>query len=136
MILLDSSLIVAYSNEADQNHAKAVQIVREISKGKYGTPVITDYIFDEVVTVMLFKTKNLMKVMELGETLLDATLLFRVEEGSFNLAWKIFKKQREPIFSFTDCTSIAVCRMNGISKIATFDRDFEELKEFNVVGLS
>ena len=135
MILLDSSLIVAYSNKADENHTKAVQIVREISKGKYGTPIITDYIFDEVVTVMLIKTKNLMKVVELGETLLKATVLFRVDEDSFNLAWRVFKEQRKPKFSFTDCTSIAVCRMNGISKIATFDEDFEELKEFNVVGL-
>ena len=72
MILLDSSLIVAYSNEADENHEKALKIVREMEKGRYGTLIITDYIFDEVVTVMLVKTKNLEKVSELGEALLNS----------------------------------------------------------------
>ena len=66
MILLDSSLIVAYSNEADENHEKALKIVKDLERGKYGTPAITDYIFDEIVTVMLVKTKNLKKVLELG----------------------------------------------------------------------
>jgi len=27
------------------------------------------------------------------------------------------------MFSFTDCTSVATCRVNGISNIATFDDD-------------
>ena len=49
LILLDSSLIVAYSNEADENHAKAKQVIEDVAKERYGTPVITDYVFDEVV---------------------------------------------------------------------------------------
>jgi predicted nucleic acid-binding protein len=135
MIFLDSCLIIAYSNEIDENHNKAIQILKDIENGKYGTPVISDYIFDEIVTVMLIKTKNLMKVAELGEILLNATLLIRVDDSIFDLAWKIFKEQQKPKFSFTDSTSIAICKMNGISKIATFDKDFEELKEFNIIGI-
>lgn len=134
MILLDSSLIVAYSNEIDENHSRALQIVRDLDVGRYGTPVITDYIFDEVVTVMLIKTKNLEKVFELGETLLNSTLFFRIDENLFSLAWSIFKEQRKPIFSFTDCASIAVCRINGISNIATFDEDFKKLKGYTIIG--
>jgi predicted nucleic acid-binding protein len=135
MIFLDSCLIIAYSNEIDENHAKAIQILKDIENGKYGTPVISDYIFDEIVTVMLIKTKNLMKVAELGEILLNATLLIKIDDSIFNLAWKIFKEQQKPKFSFIDSTSIAICKMNGISKIATFDKDFEELKEFNIIGI-
>jgi len=135
MIFLDSCLIIAYSNEIDENHAKAIQILKDIENGKYGTPVISDYIFDEIVTVMLIKTKNLMKVAELGEILLNATLLIKIDDSIFNLAWKIFKEQQKPKFSFIDSTSIAICKMNGTSKIATFDKDFEELKEFNIIGI-
>jgi predicted nucleic acid-binding protein len=61
MILLDSSFIMAYSNEADVNHAKALSIIKDIERDKHGTPIITDYVFDEVVTVMLMKTKKLGK---------------------------------------------------------------------------
>jgi predicted nucleic acid-binding protein len=134
MILLDSSFIIAYSNEIDENHNKAFQIAKDIDKGKYGTPIITDYIFDEVVTVVLIKTKNLVKVIELGETLLNATSLFKVDEDTFKLAWNIFKAQLKPSLSFTDCTTIALCRINGISNIATFDKNFYKLKEFKAVG--
>lgn len=134
MIFLDSSLIVAYLNEADENHAKALQIVKDIDRSKYGTSVITDYIFDEVVTVMLVRIKNLEKVSEAGEILLNSNLLFRIDENLFNSAWGIFREQQKPRFSFTDCTSIAICRTNGISKIATFDEDFQEL-EFTIIGI-
>jgi len=134
MILLDSSLIVAYSNEADENHEKALKIIKDLERGKYGTPIITDYIFDEIVTVMLVKTKNLKKVLELGEALLNSALLFKVDEEIFHLAWNIFKEQRKPRFSFTDCTIIATCKVNGIRNIATFDQDFKRLKGYTIIS--
>ncbi|MBS7626589.1 type II toxin-antitoxin system VapC family toxin [Candidatus Bathyarchaeota archaeon] len=134
MIFLDSSLIVAYLNEVDVNHAKALQIIKDLDRGRYGSSVITDYIFDEVITVMLFKIMNLGRVVELGEKILSANLLFRVNEDLFEFAWKIFKEQEKPVFSFTDCTSIATCRINGISTIATFDEDFQRLKGFRIIG--
>ena len=134
MILLDSSFIVAYLNEVDENHTKALQIAEDIDKGKYGTPVITDYIFDEVITVMLIKVRDIEKVSEVGEALLNSTLLLRVSEHTFNLAWSIFKEQDKPNFSFTDCTSIATCKVNRITKIATFDKDFQNLKEYIIIG--
>lgn len=135
MFLLDSSLIVAYSNEADENHERALQVVRDLDRGRYGTPVITDYIFDEVVAVMLIRTKKVEKVFELGEALLNSTLLLRIDEHLFSLAWSIFKEQRRPMFSFTDCASIATCRANGISNIATFDEDFKKLEGYTIIGL-
>jgi len=70
---------------------------------------------------MMVKMKNLRAVEELGEKLLGANLMLRVDEETFNSAWEIFKEQKKPGLSFTDCTSIATCRMNGISRIATFD---------------
>jgi len=124
MILLDSSLIVAYLNKVDVNHAKALRIVEDVEGGRYGGSVITDYIFDETITVMLFKMKDVGRVAELGGKLLSANLMVRIDEDSFDLAWRIFREQERPVFSFTDCSSIAACRVNGISNIATFDRAF------------
>jgi predicted nucleic acid-binding protein len=134
VILLDSSLIIAYSNESDENHADALNIIDDVVKEKYGPPVITDYIFDEVTTVMLVKTKNVNRVARFGEYLLAATSLVKVDESLFNLAWDVFKQQRKPAFSFTDCTTIATCRRNGISNIGTFDEAFAKLSEFKMVA--
>ena len=134
MILLDSSLIVAYSNEADENHVKALRLMGTMDEGKYGTLSITDYVFDEVVTVMLLKTKDLARVADLGKNILDAIILFRIDEDAFDLAWRIFRDQLNEELSFTDCTTIAVCRMNGISNIGTFDEDFQKIEDLNVIG--
>ena len=83
---------------------------------------------------MLAKTENLKKVLELGEALLNSTLLLRVNEEIFHSAWNIFKEQRKPRFSFTDCTTIAICKVNGIRNIATFDQDFKRLKAFTIIS--
>jgi len=133
MIFLDSSLIVAYLNEADFNHAKALQIAKHIGDDTFGPSVITDYIFDEVVTVMLVKTKDITRVQNIGQKLLAANLVLRIDEELFNSAWRIFTQQKKPVFSFTDCTSLAACKANGISNIATFDEDFKKLDEFNTI---
>ena len=135
MILLDSSLIIAYSNEADENHAKAKQVADDVAKEKYGTPVITDYVFDEVVTVMLARTKSLVRVTKLGETLLAATRVVWIDRDLFDAAWVLFKQQPRKRLSFTDCTSIAACRANGISNVATFDEDFAELDNMKAIGM-
>ena len=134
MILLDSSLIIAYSNEIDENHAKAKKIMNDIAEEKYGLPVITDYVFNEVVTVMLLRTKSLARATKLGETLLGSTHLVRIDGDLFNTAWVTFKQQRKNKLSFTDCTTISVCKANGILNVATFDEDFAELDNVSAIG--
>jgi len=99
--------------------------MEEVEKGVYGTPLITDYIFDEVVTVALVRTRNLKRVVELGEKLLGSTELMRLDELLFSLAWKLFKEEGGVKFSFTDCTTLAVARARGVVNIATFDIDFK-----------
>jgi len=135
MILLDSSFIIAYFNEADVNHAKALRMAKDIDDGKYGPTVITDYIFDEVITVMLYRTRKLKQVAEAGEMLLRANRLFTIDRDAFDSTWDIFKGQKGTTFSFTDCASIAICRANGISNVATFDEEFKRSEEPSVIGI-
>lgn len=134
MILLDSSFFVAYLDERDRYHKHALKIQKEIDGGKYGTMIITDYIFDEVVTRMLRGINDIVKVTRYGEDILNNVDMSRVDENIFDLSWKIFKEQKGTRFSFTDCTNIAVCRTNGISAICTFDSDFTKIKDLNVIS--
>lgn len=135
MILLDSSLIIAYSNEVDDNHPRAVKIMEKIDADEFGMGIITDYIFDESVTVTMVRSGNVAKARKLGDSLLDSLFLIRIDEESFDLAWEIFGKQSGLNLSFTDCTIIAVCRSWGIPNIGTFDGGFRSIKGFNLIGL-
>ena len=53
MIVLDSSFIIAYHNTRDVHHAAAKPIMEEVGSGKWGNATLLEYVFLEVVTVLL-----------------------------------------------------------------------------------
>ena len=134
MIILDTSFIASYFNERDQNHLKAAELMKGIANLKFGPVYITDYIFDETVTVAFIRLKNLPKAVEIGNHLLKSSKIIQVEDKHFYNAWKTFRKQRTTDLSFTDCTTISVMQDSEIKNIATFDEDFKKTKAINVVA--
>jgi len=131
MIVLDTSFIVSYFNTRDQNHLKAVKLMKKIHE-----PLcITDYIFGEVVTVSLIRLKSLDRATKIGNVLLKSLKIVNVEKTSFDNAWNLFCKQKETVLSFTDCTTISVMLENDIGKIATFDGDFGKISKITVIGV-
>ena len=134
MIFLDTNVIVSYAIETDTNHIKADRIMSEISSGKYGNLFISNFIFDESVTVIFVRSKNLMTAIKAGENLKISTEILEVDKSVFEDAWNTFKNQKGTKFSFTDCTIIELMKKNDISNIATFDEDFTKVKEINVIN--
>lgn len=134
MIFLDTSFLVSYKIENDGCHQAAVKIAEEIISGKYGSLIISDYIFDETVTVIFSRSKSLSIGIHTGNELRDSIEIIRVDDSIFENAWDIFKGQKNTRFSFTDCTTLAVMARERIKNIASFDKDFRVVKEINVVG--
>src|SRR5215472_15423617 len=134
MIFLDSSFLIAFEVETDTNHAKARVLMREIADLAHGPAVISDYIFDEVVTVTLARTKSVAKARLVGDSMLKSFKIYRVSDDVFEAAWSHFREQKNTKFSFTDSTTTELMRQNGIGAIATFDREFRESTEFSVLG--
>ncbi|MDE1857425.1 MAG: type II toxin-antitoxin system VapC family toxin [Candidatus Micrarchaeota archaeon] len=133
MILLDTSFIIANSSERDRFHSRALAIEADIGENKHGEPIMTDYIFDEVVTTTLARTGNLKRAIEMGQMLLDTVTMVKIDLDIFEESWRIFKSQKNARLSFTDCTIIATCRMNGITSIATFDGELKRLSGLKIV---
>lgn len=134
MIFLDSSVLVSYEVDGDINHEKAVKLIREIAKGKFGEVFTSDYIFDETITVTFVKAKSLSKAITVGNYIKDSTEVLKVDESVFENAWELFKRQKETKLSFTDCTTLNAMEERNISNIATFDEDFKKIKTVNVIG--
>lgn len=133
MILIDSSVLVAYGREEDPDHKRAEDLIGKIKTGAYGEARITDYIFDETVTVLLYKSKSLVKTVEFGDGLRDVIPVLETGNIAFETAWQIFKVQKNTKLSFTDCTIFAMAHLEGIRNIATFDSDFKKIQGFNIV---
>lgn len=135
MILLDTSFLVAYFNRRDQNHKNARNIINDIVSKKFGSIYLTDYIFNETVTVSLIKTKDLNKTTSIGDYLLKSLEMIWIDENLFSEGWKIFCNQRGTRLGFTDCTTIAAMRYNDIDIIATFDKDFTKVDGIKLIGI-
>jgi predicted nucleic acid-binding protein len=133
MIFLDSSYLIANKIEDDENHLKAIKISVPIVQGKYGEGIVNDYIFDEVVTVTLNKTKKLNCAIEVGNEVKNSCKIIKVDKEIFDSAWKIFKEQKNTMFSFIDCSILALMKFRGIKDIATFDKEFLKAEGINVI---
>ncbi|MHB1440807.1 MAG: PIN domain-containing protein [Cuniculiplasma sp.] len=67
MIFIDTSVLVTYVVEKDSNHEKAVSIMGEIIKGKNGSAITSEYVFDETVTIVLVRSKSLESAIMWGK---------------------------------------------------------------------
>jgi hypothetical protein len=130
LIFLDTSFLFAYYNQGDKNHRKALKYFREIVENPSSEIgwVFTDYIFDELVTLILLRSRNKTKAIFSGKTLLNSRTiqLFYLKPETIDRSWILFTKYRDKLWSFTDCTTISFMQENRISKIATFDKNFKE----------
>ena len=132
MIFIDTNAFVAFFRNEDAHHEKAVKIFEKISSGILGNAVISDYVFDETVTVVLSRTNNKDKAVGLGKYMMQSAKMLKVHKHVFNLAWKLFKENKVGL-SFTDCTNIALMKLFNINHIATFDEAFKKVGGINVV---
>lgn len=130
-IFIDASVLVAYANLDDIHKDKARNIIEQCLKGKYGPLIITDYIFDEVLGVLLRKTDR-ETTKNFGNFLLTSELsLIHIDKHVFYSAWEVFKKREQ--LSFTDCTIIAFMQLHGINTLATFDKYFKNIQGLTII---
>ncbi len=134
MIFLDASYLVALEVESDSNHEKAIKIRDRLIKGEFGNSFISDYIFDETMTVTFGKIKNLERAASAGTDLRNSSVLVKIDESDFEETWNLFRKQEGTKLSFTDCSNLVIMKRMGIKSIATFDEGFDKIKEVNVVS--
>ncbi len=133
MIVLDSSFIVAYHNIRDVHHAAAAPVMDEIISGKWGTPLLLEYVFLEVVTVLLAR-RGLAVASNVASLLLQARELDFVPCSELFLdTLEIFRGQVNTALSFTDAAIVALARREDVGVIATFDRDFIQVEGVRVV---
>ncbi len=131
-IFLDASFWVALANQNDHHHARAQEIAKELTQQKYGRPITSDHVFDESLGVTLRKS-GLNEAQELGYVILESeAMLLTTEKHYFDLAWQTFSNQNGH-FSFTDCSILAIMKILSINYIASFDKEFENIKGINVI---
>lgn len=125
-VFVDTTALVAYFNKRDNYHAEARGFFRSLPKKKV-RPVITDYIFDEFVTMALRRAGHALASAS-GEHLLNSGIVEVVwlDESVKSKAWDYFKQHDDKQFSFTDCTSFALMKEMDIKQYFGFDDHFKQ----------
>ncbi len=133
MIILDSSFIIAYHNTRDVHHAAARPVMEEIISGKWGRPLLLEYVFLEVVTVLLARRGSAV-ASSVASTLLQAQELDFVPCSDLFLeSLETFRTQGDAGLSFTDAAIVTLARRRDVGVVATFDRDFNNIGGITVV---
>jgi len=118
---VDTSAWFALVNRDDPDH-KTVAALLGKSQGRL---IASNYIFDETVTLCLYRLGHSV-AQKVGGVLLDSARvdLLRITPEDENAAWELFCKRADQTYSFTDCTSFVIMRRLGIKTAVALDDDF------------
>ncbi|MCZ7392245.1 MAG: PIN domain-containing protein [Candidatus Methanoperedens sp.] len=124
-IFLDTSGLIALSDEKDKNHIKAEVYLKEQvqTSGRFviGKNILAEYI--DGVTKRISKKKAIEEL----DNILNSKLLVvePVSEADWEKAIRYFRKYKDQQIDLTDCLSFAIMERLDLKTAFTFDDDFK-----------
>lgn len=133
MIVLDTSLLVAWMNEVDAHHAAAASFMERFLKGEWEEGLLLESVFLELVTVLQMRVDHPTAVAA-GDSLLGAReLIFVPASDVFLPALETFRSQGDRGLSFADAAILTVARKSAEGRVATFDGAFRGVDGITVL---
>jgi predicted nucleic acid-binding protein len=125
-LFVDTSAWCALYDKKDQYHQRAKTFALGFAK-KPVSLFTSDFVFDEIVTLLLTHT-NHDTAVQFGEFLRgsETVVMAKITSEIQSRAWEIFVRHKDKNFSFTDCTSFVVMETLGIHTAFTFDKNFAQ----------
>ena len=130
-LLVDTGVFYAHHDEDAEHHGDARSALTMVLKGEFGQPYITNYIYDETVTLTRYRTGSADEAKTVSDRLLETDLfrMLRVREKIFNEAVVLFEEYADQSLSFTDATTVATADVHSIDYVLSFDDDFDGVVE-------
>ena len=109
-VFIDTSGWVALFVENDKYHKKAASIFEEIKNSK-AIIYTSDYVIDETITTILVRGSHKQSVLA-GEALFISKIIKIVNicPDYLQVAWELYQKYKDKMFSFTDVTSFVIMK--------------------------
>lgn len=129
-VLVDTGVLYADHDTDATRHDAASEALEAVYDGEFGAPYISDYIYDEAVTLALTRA-GAGAAQSLGARLRGADPypsvyeVLGVSSAVFADAVEVFERYGDQALSFTDATTVALRRRHGLDRILSFDDDFD-----------
>ncbi len=123
-VFVDTSAWCAFVDRAEPAHGAVVDVV----KAHRGRLVTSDYVFDEIVTLLRYRF-GWAAARRLGDMLRSGHVaqLVRIGPADDEAAWRLFVRRDDQRLSFTDCTSFVLMERLKLAAAVTLDQDFRAL---------
>lgn len=131
-VFLDANVLYAQHDRSAARHDEATAAMSSVLDGRYGRPITTEYVYDEVVTLTRARidgeaaSRLGRRIRGVGEFPRAIDLRFLGESG-FVRALEVFEESDGRALSFTDATIVAFVKNEGIDRVLTFDERFDGL---------
>lgn len=128
-IFIDTGFIIAFFNEDDKNHLHAQNTIKmTLTKDSLIKFYFSDYIFDELITLLKIRKVSNESIQEIGDKILNSKIwkLIKITERDFEQAWKMIKKYQDKEWSFTDTSSFILIENYKIPFYLSYDKHFSE----------
>lgn len=129
-IFVDTGVIFADHDTDAASHDTARAALETVYDGQFGQPYLSDYIYDESITLTRSRTGSFSAAQQLGDRLRGVDDYPRVYEflhvspAVFTDAIQVFEQYRDQELSFTDATTVAIIERHGIDQVLSFDDGF------------
>lgn len=131
---LDASFIIAIFREIEENNELAISTCEELLSNH--ECYISNLVFNEIITILMMKTKNLDLTTNAYYFLKDNLIILNEYEiNRFNEnVYEMFKKYNSKSFKvgFTDCSIAFLYKYCNLDYIVTFDKNFKVFEDVNL----
>ncbi|HMF32638.1 MAG TPA: PIN domain-containing protein [Candidatus Lokiarchaeia archaeon] len=125
---IDSGVWIAGYNKKDLHHEAGKKILTALANNQLGIAIISDQIFNEVVT-FLRKKFGFDASNRAAEGMINSPHVATrmIDENTFNATYHIFQLYER--LSFTDASTVVIMKNEGIRFLFSFDSDFDGIKD-------
>jgi predicted nucleic acid-binding protein len=124
MILIDSNFFIALINDKDQYHKKAKELSNKIMKEE--NKIIPLLMVSEAIA-SIGKRKNGKIANKLYNVIIDNFEVYYPPKNDIDESMKLVLKYSGNL-SLADCLAIHIMQEKKITKILSFDKDFDKIK--------
>lgn len=130
-VLIDTGVLYADHDTAATRHDSARKALEAVYDGRYGQPLVSKYVFDELLTLTVSRTDSVEAATTVGDRILgrgpypSVFDLLDVSDAEFFEALEVFGRYSDQNLSFTDATLVAQARRNEVDGVLSFDDDFD-----------
>ena len=127
-VYVDTGGWVAYFDQSDRFHPLVVSYLQASLLQATDRLVTSDYVLDETVSFLRYHVSHT-TALTAFRTLsalaqVQRITMYEVNGETRTRAGQIFEQFHDQAFSFTDCTSFAICEAHHIQHAVTVDKDF------------